>query len=369
MHIAIVGSGQLARMMTVAGWRLGCSFSFLAENGENTSCVEGLGDIVQIDHHSTPQALYEALGKPDVVTVEKEHVDIELLKSLQTHCPVHPNPEAIAVTQHRGREKTFLNDIGVPTAGFKVINNKADLQQAVAHMGFPVLVKTCTEGYDGRGQWKLDNTEDLDNLLVDFPALELIVEAFVPFDCEVSIIAARSPSGESQCYPLTENKHRNGILESSIAPAQLPANTLPQAAKDLALTILDKLDYVGVLSIELFVKDDQLLVNELAPRVHNSGHWTQSAGICSQFENHIRGITQQPLGNTDVKTHVAMINLLGQSVSQNVLNQGNVEIHHYNKSIRPNRKVGHINVWNIDRERLLSQVDAIKQVLIEGEQR
>ncbi|MCV6610709.1 MAG: 5-(carboxyamino)imidazole ribonucleotide synthase [Amphritea sp.] len=366
MRVAVFGAGQLARMMALAGWRLGVSFSYIALPGENVQCVDDLGDVVELTPELRGEALYEALGKPTVVTVEKEHVDLEVLRSLEPFCPVAPSPKAISFTQHRGREKTFLNDNGIPTAPFRLANSPESLRAGVAELGLPVLVKSCEEGYDGKGQWRLKEQADLDALMQD-PAAhkELIIEGFINFDREVSLVAVRNAKGECAFYPLTENEHNNGILETSVAPAT-NSEALTEQAEDIAHKILDELGYVGVLAIELFVTGDKLLVNELAPRVHNSGHWTQSAGISSQFDNHIRAIVGLPLGETKPAVNVAMVNLLGHTVSRDLLNKGNVELHQYNKSLRPGRKVGHVNLWNIDRDALLQQMEEIVNAREEG---
>lgn len=362
MHLAIIGCGQLARMMALAGWRLGATFSFLAEPDENTSGVDRLGTVVKRTPELTGQALFDALGQPSSVTVEREHVDVELLKTLQPFCLVAPNPDAILVSQHRGREKDFMAAHGIATAPYKVATGRANLKDAVLHIGLPVIIKTCEQGYDGKGQWLIRDSQALEETLSDIPDhVECVVEGFVNFSKEVSIISARSSSGECAYYPLTENEHRQGILVSSIAPADVPSESTLQQADKIANTILEKLDYVGILSIEFFVVGDQLVVNEIAPRVHNSGHWTQSAGIASQFENHIRAISGLPLGETKPKTQAAMLNLLGKEVDETLLNRGNLEIHLYNKSLRPGRKVGHVNLWHIDRAPLVKQLKELHQ--------
>ena len=367
MHIAIIGSGQLARMLALAGWRLGFSFSFYAEENENTSCVEGLGNIVQSTPHFIGEALYQALGHPDVVTVERESVDLNLLYSLAPFCAVHPCPEAIKYAQHRGREKRFLNELGIQTAPFELVNSDSDLNQAIGKIGFPCILKSCEDGYDGRAQWKFKHQKDVDDFLNDEGVKTgLILEGFVNFDRELSIISAHSRNGDYAFYPLTENTHRNGILVRSIAPAELKSSALQEQAEFKARKIIDKFGYFGVLSIEFFEVNNELVVNEIAPRVHNSGHWTQAAGISSQFENHVLAISGHAPKNTQVRTHIGMLNLLGQTVDKQELCKGNVEIHEYNKSLRPNRKVGHVNIWHIDREQLRKQLNELEN-LVYGE--
>lgn len=364
MHIAVVGCGQLARMMALAAWPMGYRFTFLGSPGENTTCVTGLGDIVELTDDLSGEALFNALGQPDVVTVEREHVNTALLRGLQPHCAVYPQPEAIEVCQHRGREKTFLNNLGIPTANFRLANNAEELQAAIDDMGTPVIIKSCEEGYDGRGQWFIENQQQLTDLLNSDTVLpEVVIEGLVKFEREVSLVAARSPNGEVSCYPLAENHHSSGILLSSVAPAPNLTEELTAQAKQIADAIFAELKYVGVLAIELFVSEGKLIVNELAPRVHNSGHWSQAAGICTQFENHMRAITSVGLGTTEPTGHTAMVNLLGCDPTEEMVNMSNVQLHKYNKSLRPNRKVGHLNLRHDNLDDLLAQVEKIKQEL------
>ncbi len=363
MHVAIVGCGQLARMMALAGWPMGHRFTFLADPGESFICVEGLGRVVELETDLQGEALYEALGKPDVVTVEREHVNAARLETLKPHCSVFPDPEAIKYCQHRGREKTFLNSLGIQTAPFHLANNAEELTNGVNALGFPVFVKTCEEGYDGYGQWVLKSEDDLNNLVAQADSLpEVVIEGGVNFDRELSLIAARSASGECVFYPLTENLHRNGILWSSIAPANAPA-ALHAKAKEIADKVLNAMEYVGVIAIEMFHAGDDLIVNELAPRVHNSGHWTQGAGISSQFENHIRAICDSGLGITSNNQHAGMVNLLGIEAPKTIVSESNVQHHVYNKSLRPGRKVGHLNLVSDDRAALEAQLERIRESL------
>ncbi len=360
MHVAIIGCGQLARMMALAGWPMAVKFSFVADPAENTTCVEGLGDIVHYSTDISAQELYEQLGRPDVITVEREHVDCELLDRLLVFCPVHPNPDAIRVAQHRGREKSFLKDSGVSTVDFLVTNSKDALVAGIAQMGLPLLVKTCEEGYDGRGQWMLKTIGDVDRMLNEAPVeSDLIIEQLANFDREVSIVITRSSTGETAAYPMAENTHQNGILLTSIAPAVEAGSLLANLASTIATKLIEKLDYVGVLSIEFFVMGNELLVNELAPRVHNSGHWTQAANVASQFENHIRAIIGADVGIVEPTNHIAMVNLLGTKVQQKDLHEPNVQLHDYNKASRPGRKLGHINLWSDDRSALEQQMNRL----------
>lgn len=362
MHVAFIGCGQLARMMALAGWPMSLTFSFVADPNENTSCVKGLGDIISKYDYPSAQELYQALGQPDVITVEREHVDCDLLDELAEFCHIHPNPSAIRIAQHRGREKNFLRQQGIATVDFDITSSKQEMLTTLASLRLPLLVKTCEEGYDGRGQWKLDNQQDIERMLDEAPlAQDLIIERLANFDREVSIVVARSANGDIATYPLAENLHSNGILITSIAPAADPQSALAQQAADIAKKTIQKLNYVGVLSIEFFEVDGALLVNELAPRVHNSGHWTQAAEVASQFENHLRAITGANLGQTHCDHgHYAMLNLLGVDVTQQQLTAENTQLHNYNKTIRPGRKVGHINIWGEDRTELKKQLEALR---------
>ncbi|GLP95035.1 5-(carboxyamino)imidazole ribonucleotide synthase [Paraferrimonas sedimenticola] len=366
MHIAIMGCGQLARMMALAGWRLGHRFTFIADPDESTQCIDGLGNVVRLQPGLKGGALFEALGEPQVITVEREHVDVSLLKSLQDYCQVSPSPKAIATCQDRGSEKRFLAKNKIPTSPFYLAYDAAEMSEAVQRLGYPCVIKTCQQGYDGKGQWVLKGDTDL-GLFLQHQRFDqrYLVEAFIPFEQEVSIIAARTGIGQTAFYPLTENQHQQGILVASVAPALLP-DALTEQAQTIANRILEELDYIGVLTIEFFVTSEGLMVNELAPRVHNSGHWTQSAGICSQFENHLRCIGLQALGNTEPASHAAMVNLLGRQASEQLLNVGNVELHQYNKTPKPNRKLGHINLWSVDRQQLLAQVADIRENVYGG---
>ncbi|MGB0663313.1 MAG: 5-(carboxyamino)imidazole ribonucleotide synthase [Pontibacterium sp.] len=368
MHVAIIGCGQLARMMALAGWNMNVTFSFLAEPNEGTDCVKGLGTIVQRTPELTGEALYKALGEPDVVTVEREHVDTALLDSVAPFCPAHPNPRAIEVTQHRGREKDFISKLGIKTAPYKKANGKDSLAAAIAEMGLPVIVKSSEEGYDGKGQWKLDTDADTQAFLAeDGLDRDFVVEGLVAFEREVSIITARSASGVCSAYPLAENDHKGGILITSIAPADADSGELSEKASNIAKTLIEALDYVGILSIELFVVGDELVVNELAPRVHNSGHWTQAADVTSQFENHLRAILDLQLGNTQPTGHSAMVNVLGRSLKAEWLTANNVQLHDYNKSPRPGRKVGHLNIYSNDRDTLVTQMNELRALVYTDE--
>ncbi len=369
MHIAIAGCGQLARMLALAGWEMGHTFAFIADPGEGTDCVDGLGTIVARESIESAAALFDALGQPDVITVEKEHVSVTLLEDLTAYCPVAPSPESIRVCQHRGREKTVLQSLGIPTAPFRVVNDADALISAVDALGYPAFVKSCEQGYDGQNQWLLKDATMLAELADNMATLpELVVEGAVDFDRELSLIAMRTPSGEIATYPLSENRHREGILLTSEVPApDVSADTQAQA-DHIAHTLLAHWSYVGVLSIELFDEGGALRVNELAPRVHNSGHWSQDAGVTSQFGNHLRAITDVTPGQTWPAGFAGMVNLLGRAAHDDLLRAADVNLHWYGKSIRGRRKVGHLNIQAKDRLALQQRLSAIEAALYpEGE--
>ena len=349
MRIAIVGCGQLSSMMALAGLPLGIKFSFIQDDiNQSISCVEGLGLIQQSpkkdkdtkDYDAKDiKQLYHDLGKPDCITVEKEQVDLALLKALTVLCSIYPSVDAISLCQHRGREKQLLANLNIPTSPYFL--NKSALETA-GKLGYPLVVKSCTEGYDGKNKWRFNNSSDakhFDELNVQ----EYIIEAFVPFDKEISLISVRSKQGYIEHYSLTDNVHEKGILTRSIAPAVNISDKLRLKAQAYMESLLNKLDYVGVMAMECFVIGEQLMINELAPRVHNSGHWTQLGSITCQFENHIRAIAGIQLGSTQQISPTGMLNIIGIEKPSFELLAENTKLYWYNKSVKPLRKLGHIN--------------------------
>lgn len=374
MRIAVIGGGQLARMMALDGLRLGIQFSFLVEPDESSQCIDGLGDkivwdlgdLLNSDDESSYRELFEALGRPQVVTVEKEAVPIEILRGLTSFAQVHPNPDAVYQTQHRAREKHLLSRLAIPTANFQVATTCAEVRAAYEVFGLPLFIKAVESGYDGKNQWQLHSLTDLENFERENPTGPWVVEQHVRFDREASLIGVRSASGEITFYPLTENLHRRGILIRSLAPAPNLSAQTERNAQDYMERLLNDMNYIGVLAMECFVCGDDLLVNELAPRVHNSGHWTMDAGICSQFENHLRAIVDWPLGNTQPRGPKGMVNILGsRDLTKYQPRQPgpawlktNSTFHWYNKTDRPGRKLGHINFAHDDLQTLQEQLAA-----------
>ncbi|WP_413699401.1 5-(carboxyamino)imidazole ribonucleotide synthase [Psychromonas sp. KJ10-10] len=350
MRIAIVGCGQLSRMMALAGIPLGLKFSFIHDDKTQTrDCVQGLGIIEytpskEADTNSyAKQAiadLYQALGEPDCISVEKEQVDVTLLQALAGFCPIYPGVDAIKACQHRGAEKQLLTRLNIPTSPY-VYNETAI--KAVEVLGYPVMAKSCTEGYDGKNQWVIKNADDA----IKFDALRLtdyIIEGFIEFDKEISLVSTRGQSGEIAHYSLTDNYHEKGILIHSISPAVNISDDLQAQAMRYMESLLNELDYVGTLAIEFFVVGERLMVNELAPRVHNSGHWTQLGGITCQFENHVRAIAGLPLGSTEQISITGMFNLIGTEKPPFEVLTANSKLHWYNKVSKAKRKLGHINL-------------------------
>lgn len=361
MHIAVVGCGQLSRMLALAGLPMGFKFSFINDTGiQAAPCVQGLGKVIPWQTGQSFEALYEALEEPDCITVEKEQLDINLVKALEALCPVRPTSRAVAACQNRFHEKQLLEMVGVPSAPYTYSTPAIDTLQT---LDLPLVAKSCCDGYDGKNQWVLNNLEDAENFDADIAkGTEFIIEKKIPFTKEVSQVSVRGLHGDINHYPLTENQHSQGILTKSIAPARDIEPKMADLAQKYISNILNELDYVGVLAMECFVVGEQLLVNELAPRVHNSGHWTQAGNITSQFENHLRAISGLSLGNTKISGVNGMVNLIGTSKPPVDRLTEKTSLHWYNKEVRPGRKLGHVNFTANDYEPLLNEMDVFKGV-------
>jgi 5-(carboxyamino)imidazole ribonucleotide synthase len=357
MIVGILGGGQLARMLALAGHPLGLKFIVL--DPVDDACAAPVAE--QLKGAYDDQALLAQLGKrADVVTYEFENVPVTAVEFLADKVAVCPLPQALAMAQDRLSEKNLFRELDIPTPEFAAIDTLADLEQAMAKIGYPAVLKTRTQGYDGKGQEMLRKPEDLAAAWQCLAGVPAIVEAFVPFERELSIIAVRSSTGEMICYPLSENTHRDGILRLSIAR---PDEALQARAVEYAERLLDRLGYVGVLALELFQVGNELLANEFAPRVHNSGHWTQDGAETSQFENHLRAILGLPLGATDAIGHAAMINLVGAiPATVDVLVNTHAHLHLYGKEPRPGRKVGHINLCAQSQAELEAEIKIIQKL-------
>ena len=340
--IGILGGGQLARMMALAAAPLGLKCHIYAPQGDNPAF--DVAAAVTEANYADEAALQRFAAAVDVITYEFENVPARTAEVLAAIRPVHPNPRALAVTQDRLTEKSFIRDLGLPVPDFRAIDGLDDLKAAAAAMGGFGVLKTRRFGYDGKGQAMIRPETDLAAAWEKVEQAPSILEAFVPFDRECSVIAARSANGDSVAYELCENEHRHHILARTTLPAAVPA-ALGHEAMAIGEKIAAALDYVGVIAVELFVAGDRLLVNEIAPRVHNSGHWTIEGAETSQFENHIRAVAGWPLGITRRRGRIVMDNLVGDEADrwEALLKEPGAHLHLYGKAeSRPARKMGHV---------------------------
>jgi 5-(carboxyamino)imidazole ribonucleotide synthase len=366
MHIAIFGCGQLAQMTAQAGIKLGLTFSFIADEGEDCRCVENLGQVVTYLNSMSAESLFNELQQPDVITVEKEMVDTALLKELKQFSTVYPCSDAIKIAQNRIREKNYLRSLDIPTADFEVITSVEQLDGLVESFGLPIYIKASESGYDGYNQWRIKVREDIyQSSLVSAidQGVSLIAEKHVPYKREVSVIAARNNRGETAFYPLMENRHEDGVLIATIAPAPATDSALQQQAFDCMERLLSEMNYVGILTMECFDTEDGIVANELAPRVHNSGHWTIEGSMTSQFENHCRAIADMELGSTDMNGVAGIVNMLGKHGDPQQFSADNIYYHAYGKQERPRRKLGHVTVCSSQTETLKESLNQVMTLL------
>jgi len=357
--IGILGGGQLGYMLALAGYPLGLHFRFLDPSPE--APVGRIAQRVTADY--TDQAALEKFSSGlELATYEFENVPVEAANFLAERVPVYPPPAALEAAQDRLAEKDLFRKLGIATTEFAPVSNPGELDAAVKALALPAVLKTSRMGYDGKGQWILRTAEDVAKAKSELPPVKLILERFVPFTRELSVLAVRSRNGETAIYPLVENHHRNGILRLSLAPAPRLDVEIQRPAERAAHRILESLKYVGVLAIEFFEHQGELLANEMAPRVHNSGHWTIEGAVTSQFENHLRAVLGLPLGSTGPAGHCAMLNLIGDlPESAEVLAVPDAHLHLYGKSPRSGRKLGHVTLRAASPERLalrLSELSA-----------
>lgn len=341
--IGILGGGQLGRMLSVAGARLGfCTHVY--EPGPHPPAGHVAELVITAGYEDT--ASLEAFGSAvDVITYEFENIPTSALDLLESIAPIRPGREALRISQDRIIEKTFLQSLDLDVAPFAAVDDLDSLHSAIATVGTPAILKTRRLGYDGKGQARLSSADDADRALCEMAGAPAVLEGFVDFDLEISVIAARGVSGDIACFDPGENVHVDGILRTTTVPASISEGQR-SAAVVAATQIVDALDYVGVLGIEFFVTSDGLLVNEIAPRVHNSGHWTQNGCAIDQFEQHVRAITGWPLGDGARHSDVVMENLIGNDLDRMAALAAapDVSIHLYGKAqVSPGRKMGHIN--------------------------
>lgn len=363
--IGILGGGQLGRMIALAGRAMGYRFVTM-DPTEDAPCGQ-TADRQIVARYDDVEAAMQLAAVSDVISYEFENVDAQVAEVLESQAYVPQGSRLLRITQNRIREKTAIQEMGIPVAPFRVVASLADLQEAVRELGLPAVMKTATGGYDGKGQWVLKRDEELEEA---FGALakagtELIVEQFVPFELELSVIAARNPDGELAVFPTAENIHQDNILHLTIVPARVSEEVRERAEK-IARTIVDKLDVVGLLAIEMFLTaDGQLFVNELAPRPHNSGHYTMEACVTSQFEQHVRAVCNLPLGSTELLSPVVMVNILGEHL-QPVLDRvdelpRSAKLHLYGKAeSKEKRKMGHLNVLAPSVDEALHLIDKLE---------
>ncbi len=342
--IGIIGGGQLGRMLAMAAARLNFRTVILEPQADCPAAQLANRQITAA--YADPLALAELAAACDIVTYEFENVPVEAAETLARNVPVYPPPRALEVAQDRLTEKTFLNGCGIPTARFHAVDSQEELEAALADFGGQGVLKTRRLGYDGKGQRVFASASDSpEGAFAALGNVPLILESFVPFEREISVIAARSIDGTVRAYDPAENVHRNGILDTSTLPARIGEATAA-AARESAGKLLAALDYVGVVGIEFFVlPDGSLIANEIAPRVHNSGHWTEAACVVSQFEQHIRAIAGLPLGDPARHSDCVMTNLIGDDLNAvpDWLSQSDSLVHLYGKTeARPGRKMGHV---------------------------
>jgi 5-(carboxyamino)imidazole ribonucleotide synthase len=361
--VGIVGAGQLGRMLALAGYPLGIDCTLLDTTSEAPGAQVAAAVLGALDD---PQALAELAGKVDVMTLEIENVAVSALQSLRGRIEVFPPPAAVAAAQDRLAEKTLFRSLGIPTAEFITIDAERDAA-AAEKLGWPLILKTRRMGYDGRGQRVVDSVPALVAAWKELGSVPSIAEAFVAFEREVSLIAVQGARNERAFYPLAENVHRGGILQSTIAPFTDAA--LQRRAEGWLAAIMSKLEYRGVLTVEFFHTQDGLVANEMAPRVHNSGHWTIEGAETSQFENHLRAVLGWPLGDPSARGHSAMLNVLGQLPPRDhVLAIPGAHLHDYGKSSRPGRKVGHCTLVDGERARLLERLEPLRAIISRSNQ-
>ncbi len=340
MRIGILGGGQLARMMAAAGQRLDLECTVLDPAAD--ACAGSLAAHIVADYDDRT-ALDALASQVDIATFDFENVPVSAARHLERHCPFYPPVPALAAGQDRLVEKRLLRELGIHTPDFHPVGSRTELLAAVEQTGYPAVLKTRRMGYDGKGQVLLGQPEDLERAWQRLGDYSLILESFVPFDAECSIIAVRDGGADVRYWPLSRNLHRSGVLAISRSPYF--SDDLQRRAESLIAKLLDRLDYIGTLTLELFLCRGELLANEIAPRVHNSGHWTIEGSSCSQFENHLRAIAGLPLGDTAATEHCMMLNWIGSMpVAEQCMEGSGIHWHDYGKSARPGRKLGHTTI-------------------------
>ncbi|WP_078551357.1 5-(carboxyamino)imidazole ribonucleotide synthase [Bacillus alkalicellulosilyticus] len=360
--IGFLGGGQLGRMMAISAREMGYRIAVL-EPTENSPCGQ-ISDIVIQAQYDDRQGAIELAEHCDVLTYEFENIDKETARWLQENLYLPQGYKLLETSQHRGREKNAIQSFGLPVAPFYVLETFEQLEDAIQKIGIPSVLKTCTGGYDGKGQVVIRSDEDIQPAFEELEGKgELVLEKWIVFEKELSVIVTRNVSGEVKTFPVAENIHRNNILHQTIVPARID-ESIQEQAKKMAVRLADGLEMVGTLAVEMFLnKDGEIYINEVAPRPHNSGHYTMNACKTSQFEQHIRAICDLPLGETTLVSPVVMVNILGEHVPavMDKLSQfDTVKLHFYGKEeAKQGRKMGHINVLADSVEEALSKIEKL----------
>jgi 5-(carboxyamino)imidazole ribonucleotide synthase len=338
MTVGILGAGQLGRMLALAGYPLGLDFLFL--DPANNPPASRVAPVLQ-GEFSDNKLLSKLAHGAEVATIDWENVSIDALRALAADgARIAPPIPAVATAQDRVSEKRLFERLGIPTTRWQAVGSRTQLERALKDIGLPGVIKTRRLGYDGKGQAVVKTRADAESAWAEMGSVGLIYEEWIPFDCEVSIIGARSRRGEIAVYPLNGNVHSQGILRLTRAPYGPPR--WQKLAQKYLESVLTHFHYTGILTIEFFVRGGKLIANEMAPRVHNSGHWTLEGAVTSQFENHLRAILNLPLGSTRPTGYSAMFNLIGDMPSRaTILGWDGVHLHNYDKEPRPGRKIGH----------------------------
>lgn len=355
-RVGIVGAGQLGRMLALAGYPLGIECILLDRDESSPG-----GQVAELRRGELddPAALAALAADVDVVTLDIENVPIAALEAAARVAPVRPPAAAVAAAQDRLSEKQLFHDLGIATAPFVAVHDRASLGAAAAELGWPIVLKARRMGYDGRGQRIVSSLQALEAAYTELGEVPCIAEQWVDFDRELSLIAVQGANRERAYYPLAENLHQSGILIATTAPYQDAA--LWQDARRALDALLDRLDYRGVLTVEFFHAGGSLIANEMAPRVHNSGHWTIEGAETSQFENHLRGVLGWPLGDASARGVAGMVNLLGRMPpTERLLAMPGVHLHDYGKAPRPGRKLGHCTIVDTDRPRLAARLERLR---------
>jgi 5-(carboxyamino)imidazole ribonucleotide synthase len=357
--VGIVGAGQLGRMLALAGYPLGIECVLL--DRDERSPGGQVAELRRADIDDS-EALAALAREVDVVTLDIENVPIAALAAAARYAPVHPPAAAVAAAQDRLAEKQLFHELGIPTTTFVEVGERGALERAARKLGWPMVLKARRMGYDGRGQRIVRSADELKRAYADLGEVPCIAEQWVPFDRELSLIAVQGADRERAYYPLAENVHRDGILASTTAPYDDPE--LWQVARQRLDALFDRLDYRGVLTVEFFHAEGELIANEMAPRVHNSGHWTIEGAETSQFENHLRAVLGWPLGDASARGVSGMLNLLGRMPPrERLLAIPGVHVHDYGKEPRPARKLGHCTIVDTDRSRLIARLDRLRTAI------